>query len=74
MTECDEIIIVTDFVSTKKTSTIRPSVRSAPSINCHVKKARYCCILYIVLLVVILLLISKLVKDNFILFDITMFY
>ena len=57
MTERDEIITVTDTVSTKKTNTIATNVTNTASINWHSKKARDCYILDTVLLVIILLLI-----------------
>ena len=57
MTECDEIIIGMDIVSTKKTNDIATNVTSTASTNCHSKKVRDCYILHIVLLVIILLLI-----------------
>ena len=57
VTECDEIIIVMDNVSTKKTNTIATNVTSTPSINCCSKKVGNCYILHTVLLVIILLLI-----------------
>ena len=57
VTECDEIIIVMDIVSTKMTNTIAANITSTPSINCYSKKVRYCHILHTVLLVIILLLI-----------------
>ena len=40
VTEFDEIIIVMDNVSTKKTNTIATNVTSIASINCH-SKTRY---------------------------------
>ena len=55
MTECDEIIIVMNIVSTKKT--IATNVMSTASINCHSIKVRDCYILHTALLAVILLLI-----------------
>ena len=42
VTECDEIIIVMDNVSTEKTNTIATNVTSTASINCHSKKVRDC--------------------------------
>ena len=56
VTECDEIIIVMDNVSTKKT--IATNITSAASINCHSKTVRYCYILHSVLLAIVLLLIN----------------
>ena len=61
MTECDEIIIVMDNVSTKKTNTITTNVASTASINCHSKKVRGYYILHTVLLVIILLLIITII-------------
>ena len=65
MTECDEVIIVMDIASTKKTNTmarknvntIATNVTSPVSINCHNKKVRDCYILLTVLLVIMLLLV-----------------
>ena len=56
MSECDEIIIVMNNVSTKKVNTIGPNVMSTASINCHSIKVRDCYILHTVLLAIILLL------------------
>ena len=62
MAECDEIVIVIDFISTKKTNTIGTTkVRSAASIYCRSKKVRDCYILHTVLLVIILLLIITII-------------
>ena len=55
MTECDEIIIVMNNVSTKKT--IPTNAMSTASINCHIIKVTDCHILHTVLLAIILLLI-----------------
>ena len=55
--ECDEIIIVIDIASTKKTNAIATNVTSTASINCHSKKVRDCVISNLVFLVIILLLI-----------------
>ena len=52
VTECDEIVSVTDIVLSKKTN-----ITSTASINCHSIKVRDCYILHTVLLVIILLLI-----------------
>ena len=46
MTECDEIVIVIDNASTKKTNTIATIVTGTASINCHSIKLRDCYILY----------------------------
>ena len=61
VTECDEIVIVMDVESTKKTNTIATNVMSAASIYCHSKKVRDCYILHTVLLVIILLLIITII-------------
>ena len=50
MTKCDEIIIVSDILSTIKTSTIAKNVTSTASVNWHSKKVRDCYILDTVLL------------------------
>ena len=55
VTECDEIIIVMDNVSTKKA--IVTNVTSTASINCHSKKLKDCYILHTVLSTVILLVV-----------------
>ena len=54
VTECDEIIIVMDNVSTKKT--IATNFMSTASIICHTMKLRDFYFLHIVLLAIILLL------------------
>ena len=61
MTECDEIIIVMDNESTKKTNTIATNVMSTVSIICHSKKVRDCYILHTFLSVIILLLIITII-------------
>ena len=55
--ECDEIIIVMNTLSTKKTNTIAANVTSTASTNCHNKNVGVCYILLTVFLVIILLLI-----------------
>ena len=60
-TECDEIIIVMDIVSTNKTNTIATNVPSTSSINCYSNKVRDCYILHTFLLVIILLLIITII-------------
>ena len=40
MTDCDEVVIVTDIVSTKKTNTVATLARSIASISCHIKNVR----------------------------------
>ena len=57
VTECYEIIIVMDIVSTKNTNTIATNVRSTALINYHSKRVRDYYILLTVLLVITLLLI-----------------
>ena len=47
VTECDEIIIVMDNVSTK--NTVATNITSVASINCHSKKIRF---IYFILLTV----------------------
>ena len=46
MDKCDEIIIVMDIVSRKKTNTIATNVTSNASVNCDSKKVGDCYILY----------------------------
>ena len=57
MTECDNVIIVINNVSTKKTNTIATNITSTASINFYSKKVRDCFILHTVFLVIIFLLI-----------------
>ena len=52
MTECDEIIVVMDNVSTKKTNTIETNLTSTALIKFHNKKVRDC---YILLLFAIIM-------------------
>ena len=61
VTECDEIVIAMDIVSTKKTNTIATNITNTASINCHCKKVRDCYILHTVLLVTILPLIITII-------------
>ena len=56
VTECEEIIIVMNNVSRKKTNTIAANVTSTAWINCHSKNVRICYIPNTVLLAIILLL------------------
>ena len=65
MTECDEIVIVIDNLSTKKTNTIATNIMSTTSINCYSKKVRYYYILNVVLLVIIFLLIITIICYNY---------
>ena len=57
VTECDDIVIAMDIISTKKTNTIPTNDTSTVWIYCHSKKVRDRYILHKVLLVIILLLI-----------------
>ena len=61
MTECDEIKIFIDNVSTKKTNTIATNVTNTALLSCHSIKVRDCYILRTVLLAIILLLIIVIV-------------
>ena len=64
MTEGDEIIIVKDNVSAKKTNTItkkKTNVTSTASINCRSKQVRDYYTLHTVLLVIILILITTII-------------
>ena len=66
VTECDDIIIVTDNVSTKNTDSITTNVASTASINCHSKNVRDCYILHTVLLVIILLLMITIICSQYV--------
>ena len=65
MTECDEIIVIMDIVSTKKTNaivtkminTISTNVTSTASLNIYSKKVRDDYVLHTVSFVIIVLLI-----------------
>ena len=57
VTGCDNVIIVINSVSTKKTNTIATNITSTASINFYSKKVRDCFILHTVFLVIIFLLI-----------------
>ena len=64
MTKGDEITIVKNNVSAKKTNTItkkKTNVTSTASINCPSKKVRDYYILHTVLLVIILILITAII-------------
>ena len=64
MTKDDEIIIVKNNVSTKKTNTVTKkmtNVTSTASINCRSKKVRDYYILHTVLLVIMLILITTII-------------
>ena len=74
VTECDEIMIVidnlsskkTNTIATKKTNTITTNVTSTASINCHGKKVRDRYILHTVLLVIVLLLIITIICYHYV--------
>ena len=57
VTEYDEIIIVMDIASTKKTNTIVTKITGTASINGQIKKVRACYVLLTFLLAILLLLI-----------------
>ena len=63
VTESDEIVIVTDILSTKqekyysKKNKKTPNVTSTAPTNCHSEKVRVCYILHTIWLVIILVLI-----------------
>ena len=61
VTKCDEVVIVMDFASTKKTNTIATNVTSTASINFQSKKLRGCYILHAVLSVIMLLFVSVII-------------
>ena len=61
VTECDEIEIVIENLSTKKTNTIATNVTNTASIHCHSKKVRDYYILHTVLWAIILLLIITII-------------
>ena len=42
VTECDEVIIVMNNISTKRTNTMTTNVRSTAPMNCQYKKVRDC--------------------------------
>ena len=56
VTKCDEVVIVMDFASAKKTNTT-----STASINFQSKKLRGCYILHTVLSVIMLLFVSVII-------------
>ena len=61
VTKCDEVVIVMDFASAKKTNTIATNVTSTASINFQSKKLRGCYILHTVLSVIMLLFVSVII-------------
>ena len=65
VTKCDEIVIVMNTLSTKKTNNITTNVTSTASINCHSKKVRDCYILHLVLLATILVLIITIIYYHY---------
>ena len=58
MTKRDEIVIVMNNLSTKKTNTITTNVTNTASINCHSKKVRDWYILHTILLAIIFLFLK----------------
>ena len=66
VTKCDEIIIFTDNLSTKKTNTVTTNVRSTVLTNCQSRKVRNCCIFYTLLLAIILTLIILLISNHYV--------
>ena len=65
-TKCDEIVLVMNNLSTKKTNTIETNFASAASINCHSKKVKDCYVLHTVLLVIKLLLIITIIFQHYV--------
>ena len=61
LAKCDEIVIVMNNLSTKKTNSITTNVASTASINCHCKKVRHCYILHTLLLAIILILVFTII-------------
>ena len=61
VTKCDEVVIVIDFASAKKTNNIVTNVTSTASINFQSKKLRGCYILHTVLSVIMLLFVSVII-------------
>ena len=61
VTQCDEIVIVMNNLSTKKINTTTTNVTSTALINWHSKKVRDCYILHTVLLAIILVLIITII-------------
>ena len=61
VTKCDEVVIVMDFGSAKKTNNIATNVTSTASINFQSKKLRGCYILHTVLSVIMLLFVSVII-------------
>ena len=61
MTDCDEIVIVMNNLSIKKTNTIAVNVTNAASMICHCKKVKDYYILHAVLSVIILVSIIRII-------------
>ena len=66
VTECDEVIIVMNNISTIRTNTMTTNVRSTAPMNCHSKKVRDCYILRTVLLEILLLLIITVICYHYV--------
>ena len=64
VTECDDVIIAMDDLSTKKTNTAATNLTSNTSINCHSKNVRECYILHTFLLAILLLLIIIIICNH----------
>ena len=65
VTECDEIIIVMDNLSTKKANTIATNITSIAPINCCRKKVTDCYILRTISLVIMLLLLITIIYYHY---------
>ena len=61
MTECDEIIIVIDNLSIKKTNAIAKNITITALINWHSKKVRDCYIFHTIFLAIISVLIITII-------------
>ena len=61
MTECDEIVIGIDNLSTKRTHAIATNLTCTVSVSCYSEKVRDCYILHTVLLAIILLVIITII-------------
>ena len=61
MTDCDEIVIVMNNLSIKKTNTVAVNVTNGASMNFHCKKVKDYYILHTVLLVIILVSIIRII-------------
>ena len=61
VTECDEIVIGIDNLSTKRTNAVATNLTCTVSVSYYSKKARDCYILHTVLLAIILLVIITII-------------